>query len=320
MVTTGQCPACFATNSFSATHCLDCRQQLPWAGAIADLQQKVNSATEAAEAAKQAQVQASQQNHHANLAQSIQNSQTIRAQNANRARGINAPILPGQALPVNAFHVFTDAFVGRFAEALEDFDKASAAWFGMFCMVISNVCIVIGARMIFNDVSNLIHSFLPFVNLGAATPPVNPFGIPGADNGATTPGSNPVPGAVDLISLWKWAVVAFTPWLSVALSCTLARKVFGGEERHLEGDVFIAGVTLLPFGILVLLTGMLGYTNWRLISFISVFTMTYTILLLYRGLTTVSNVRDMAAAYCVPLVLIMSAGLTYTVFSRLLTL
>ena len=307
MTQTGKCPNCYAVNSFGATHCLDCNAALPWASAIAGLQQQLDAAN-ATIAQNQQQNQLSTQ---AQVRQNIAQAQAARAQSG-VGNASSAPLAPGQPLAVNVFHVFADAFVGRFAETLDGIDKSSAAWFGLFCMVVSNACLVIGARLIFQNITDALHAFLPFPT--APTPP-NPLAPD-----SPSPEVDVIPGVREVIALWKLIVVAFTPWLVIAASCTLARKLFGGEERHLEGDVFVAGVTLLPFSLLVLLTGALGYGNWEIVAVLFVFALCYSILLLYRGLSTVSNIRDMAAAFCVPLVIMGSGYLAKIVFTRLITL
>jgi hypothetical protein len=306
MINTGQCPARYATNSFSATYCLDCNKPLPWTSALTEMQKQVEVANQAA-----AQVKAQLPSPQDQIAQNIRNAQAARAQNSPRGNAA-AIVAPGEPLRVNVFHVFADAFVGRFAEALHDLDKSSAVWFGLFCTVVANICMAIGIGMIVREVATFFQSFMPFGLPGAAA---NPFEMPGMGGEAPAPS---VPSALDVVGMWRLVLVAFVPWLSVALCCTGARKLFGGEERHLEGDVFVAGVTLLPFGLFILLAGMLGFGQWRITALLSVFALTYTILLLYRGLTTVSLVRDMAAAFCVPLVLILSSYLTYVVFSYLM--
>ena len=309
MTQTGKCPSCHAVNSFSATHCLDCRTALPWSSAITGLQQQLDLA-KATIAQNQQQLQQSNQ---AQARQNVAQAQAARAQSG-IGRPSSAPLPPGQPLLVNVFHVFADAFVGRFAETLDGINKSSAAWFGLICMVVPNVCLVVGARLIFQNIADALHVFLPFPTAPNSLHPLNP------DSPLDSPQTDVIPGAREVVDLWKLIVVAFTPWLSIAASCTLARKLFGGEERHLEGDVFVAGVTLLPFSILILLTGTLGYSNWQVLAVLFVFALSYSILLLYRGLTTVSNIRDMAAAFCVPLVILWSGYLAKLVFTHLISL
>lgn len=301
-IQTGQCPNCFTTNSLNSTHCLDCKSALPWSATVVERQRQIDAANAAAQAT--AQQQQAQQANQSQARQNIVQAQAARAQNS---AGNAPPSAPGQALHINVFHVFADAFVGRFAETFENMDKAGAAWFGLICAVISNVCLAFGLRLIFQHLAGVFQAFTPFA------PPVMP-GNP------LSPDIDDIPGAREIISLWKLIVVAFTPWLAIAISCTLARKLFGGEERHLEGDVFVAGVTLLPFSLLILLTGAVGYGNWEVLAMLYIFALCYTILLLYRGLTTVSGIRDMAAAFCVAPVIMLSGYLAKIVFTQLLTL
>lgn len=306
MTKTAPCPHCHATNAFNVATCLECRQPLPWGDAVLAFQSQIGAARAAATQAQQQAQQVQQQYQRAQTAQSINQAQAFLSSGA-----ANSNVPPGQVLSVNPFHVFADAFVGRFADALEDLDKASAAWFGMVCAFLYNVCLVVGVYLIVQNTMQSLALLFPSLNF---VPPV-----PGSATPSTTPTPENTPG-LSAAQVGKLIVVALTPWLAIAASCTLARKVFGGEERHLEGDVFIAGVTLLPLGLFVLAMGVLGIQNIEVTGVLAVFTLTYSILLLYRGLTTVSAVRDMAAAICVPLVMLLSGWLTKIVLSRLTTL
>jgi len=298
MLQTGQCPNCYAINALTTRDCIECRQLLPW-GPTVDAQ---------AAAARQAEEEAKQKA--AVIAHAAQQSAQARAKIASR----NIPNTPpGQALPVNVFEVYADSFVGRFSTALEYMDKNSAIFFSLICMVVYNVCIVAGVFLITKNLTDSLAAFFPAMR-GPITPPTL---TPPALTPEIVPSAPATASNLTATQIFKLLVIAMTPWVTIAISCTAARKLFGGEERHIEGDIFIAGVCLLPTGFLVLAAGLLGFSNYSAIAALAVFAFSYTILLIYRGLTTVSRIRDMPAALCVPLVLLLSSYLTRVVFSRL---
>lgn len=92
-----------------------------------------------------------------------------------------------------------------------------------------------------------------------------------------------------------------------------ARKLLQGTGSP-EGDVFIAAVSLAPISVLVFASGLIGITNVEIIGGLAMFAITWTVLMLYSGVTRVSSIPEGKSAYAVPLMLIGSLWLTSVAF------
>lgn len=115
----------------------------------------------------------------------------------------------------------------------------------------------------------------------------------------------------------KFMVFGAVPFLSLLAAAAATRKVFGGKGNY-QGDSFIAGAALLPFGFLILLTGLLGIANLEIAVLLLVFALCYGILMLYTGITRISLVSESRAAFAVPVMIIVSFWLTKIIFGAVL--
>jgi hypothetical protein len=106
----------------------------------------------------------------------------------------------------------------------------------------------------------------------------------------------------------KLAFAAALTVASIAGASFGTRKVFRGSGS-IEGDVFIAGVSLLPTAFLILLSILLGVDNIELIAVLAVIAVTYTILMVYTGCTEISGIPETAAALAVSVMILLSAWL-----------
>lgn len=125
-------------------------------------------------------------------------------------------------------------------------------------------------------------------------------------------------GSLDLGSMVKIWLFSLVPFISIASASALARKVFSGAGS-LGGDSFIAGVSLLPLGILAFLSGLLGWGNFEFIGFLGIFALCLTLLMLYAGCTRISQLSEPQATIAVPLMILISAWFTKVLFTALLT-
>jgi hypothetical protein len=103
--------------------------------------------------------------------------------------------------------------------------------------------------------------------------------------------------------LFKLTILGLVPLVSATAGCAAVRKIFRGQGS-IQSDIFIAGASLLPFGVAVLLTGILGGANTEIIALLGVFASTTTILMLYSGCTTLQGIPDAAATLSVPLMIL----------------
>jgi len=126
----------------------------------------------------------------------------------------------------------------------------------------------------------------------------------------------PFSGAVDEMSfktVLKLALLGGVPLFAFALASLLTRKVFRGQGA-LQSDVFIAGAALLPAAALSLIAAIVGAGNIEVVIVLTVFTLCYTILLLFTGATKLSGISEGAAVSAVALMIIATAWIAKVVF------
>jgi hypothetical protein len=123
------------------------------------------------------------------------------------------------------------------------------------------------------------------------------------------------PGFGDILKLLLLGIV---PSAAIAGASFLARKVFQGSPESIEADVFVAGVSLLPTGVILLIAGILGMGNIEVVALVSVFALTYTILILYTACTQISQISIVRAVPAVPLILLIAGWLSKIVFAMML--
>ena len=96
-----------------------------------------------------------------------------------------------------------------------------------------------------------------------------------------------------------------------------ARQVFH-KEGSVEGDVFVAAVSLAPISISIFLAGLIGMANFELIGVVTMFAFSWTVLMLYSGVTSVSGISEKKGPYAVPLMLVVTFWLTSVVTRAML--
>lgn len=128
----------------------------------------------------------------------------------------------------------------------------------------------------------------------------------------------PMPPLADLSfkQLLQIAGVGLTPVLTLAVAASLARLMFRGKGTFV-GDLYTASASLLPLGILVLAASLLGPANLEVILGLSVFALTYIILMLYAGCSRIAGIPEQGAAPAVPVMILLAAWFTKIVVSIL---
>ncbi len=116
-------------------------------------------------------------------------------------------------------------------------------------------------------------------------------------------------GELTATQMLKLLVIGLVPFASLIGAGALARQIFRGNGR-LAGDVYTAGAVLLPSGFLVLVAALLGAANVEVIVVLSLFALTYSILMLYAGCSRIGGISEAGAAPAVPVILLVSAWLT----------
>ncbi len=109
-------------------------------------------------------------------------------------------------------------------------------------------------------------------------------------------------------SLFNLILASAANFLSIAGASFLTRKLFRGYGSF-QGDIFIAGVALVPASLLLLISSLLGITNVEIIVIVMVVAITYTILMIYTGCHKISGIPENAAALAVSVMLLLSGWL-----------
>ncbi len=123
------------------------------------------------------------------------------------------------------------------------------------------------------------------------------------------------PGLGDVL---KFLLLGLVPFAAMTGACALARRVFRGSGGCIESDVFIAGLAILPFGIVCLLAGVLGVSNVEVTGVLAVFALSYAILILYTGCTRISQISEGRAALAVPVIVVVAGWLSKILFTAML--
>lgn len=118
------------------------------------------------------------------------------------------------------------------------------------------------------------------------------------------------------LSTYKLMVLAAVPFFSITLISACARGVFR-RRGSFAGDIFLAGASLQPLSVLLLVSSFAKVLPSNTLLIISVFVGCYTILMLYSGCTQISNLSEKAAALIVPFMLLISGWLAYFVFTTI---
>lgn len=106
----------------------------------------------------------------------------------------------------------------------------------------------------------------------------------------------------NLVPIDKLVFTGGAVFLGFAVSSFFMRSIWRGRGSFV-GDLFIAGAALLPMGILVLLSGAIGFSNSAIaLSVLSIFTTSYAVLTTYSGCNQISNMSEEASTLSVPII------------------
>lgn len=122
------------------------------------------------------------------------------------------------------------------------------------------------------------------------------------------------PGFGDVLKLLLLGIV---PSAAITGASILARKVFQSSAGTIESDVFLAGVSLIPTALVLLVAGLLGAANIEVVALVSVFAFSYTILILYTGCTQISEISKVRAVPAVPIIILIGGWFSKIVFATM---
>ncbi len=178
--------------------------------------------------------------------------------------------------------LFAASPVGGLPESFASFDDQRAIYVGVVFAIAYEVAILLGALILKSKTEALLAGILPVGQLM---------------------------GELTVAQLLKLLILGLVPFASLIGACALARSIFHGKGR-LAGDVYTAGAVLLPTGFLVLSATLLGAANFEVIAILSVFALTYSILILYAGCSRIGCISEVGAAPAVPIILLLTAWIT----------
>jgi hypothetical protein len=139
-----------------------------------------------------------------------------------------------------------------------------------------------------------------------------------ADKTASLFGASSPVGDLTLSRALQLIFVGAVPFITLAVASMVARSVFRGKGSF-AGDIYTAGASLLPLGLCAFIASFLGPANIEVIAALTVFALTYMILMLYAGCSRIAGIPEMGAAPAVPIMLLLMVWLTKVVVSAVFT-
>lgn len=278
----GQCPHCNEPNPYSQLNCQMCGALLPWATAV-KAARSVTPSPSAAPPTPSPRTVAHQMPAHPSIPAPAP-APTAPPPQSPPPQPFTAPATTwsgGDAFQdaLRSFTALAVNPVGGLAGTFESLDRKRALVVGLVFGAVAALCIATGLFMA-----------------------VKPY-----------PWIMPAGGR-----FFKLLLLGLALFASFAASGALARKVFRGTGE-IEGDVFTAGASLLPFGLAVLVGSVLGVANIEVIIVIAVLGLCYCVLMLHSGCVTISKTPESGAALSVPLVLLFSAWLVKVIMTTILS-
>ena len=174
--------------------------------------------------------------------------------------------------------LFAKSPVGGLAESFALFDDRRAIQVGIAFAVLYEAALFLGGLIFRSKADAMLGAWLPI-------------------------------GEVTATQMFKLLVLGLVPFASLVGAGALARQIFRGKGRF-AGDVYSAGAVLRPSGVLVLAAALLGAANVEVILVLSLFALTYSILMLYAGCSRIGGISEAGAAPAVPIILLLSTWLT----------
>jgi hypothetical protein len=120
----------------------------------------------------------------------------------------------------------------------------------------------------------------------------------------------------DLPDYFKSVFLGAIPFGLLWGACWLAIRLFHGAGNP-EAKVFIAGATLIPISLPILVLGLLGTQSPGIFSGCALLAFGYAILMLYSGWTHVLKIPEATASRTIPVVLLLLAGALLLIFPNL---
>ena len=114
------------------------------------------------------------------------------------------------------------------------------------------------------------------------------------------------------------ALIGFLVLPAAMIGASLGARKILSASGPLAADVFTVGAALTPLGLALLLSSFLGLGNYELSLLLMLFALTYLVLMLFTGLTTLGGLTEKAAAPAVPIVFVLSLYICKVVFAAMI--
>jgi len=105
------------------------------------------------------------------------------------------------------------------------------------------------------------------------------------------------------LTTFTLVIIGFLPVFSLTGTSGIMRIICSAANGSFAADLFIATSSLLPWGIWVLLSGLIG--TWWAIGILGVFAINYSVLTIYTGCYQISHLSAAKSSLTVPLMLLL---------------
>lgn len=115
-------------------------------------------------------------------------------------------------------------------------------------------------------------------------------------------------------SSFQMMILGAAQFVSLAGASGLVRLIFKGSGSA-NGDIFVAGSTLLAPGFFMLICGSLGWGSPEFVAVLFILTVTYTILTLYTGCSRISHISEGLSPVAIVAILLISSWLSKIIWT-----
>jgi hypothetical protein len=117
---------------------------------------------------------------------------------------------------------------------------------------------------------------------------------------------------------FKILIIAVVPFVALFAATLAVRTVFRGDGQ-IGTDSFVAGAALLPFGIVAILMTLIGRSSGgNVMTFLGLFAVSLTILMLFAGITRIYKISERMATIAIPIMLIVTGWLTRVIYTQMI--
>ncbi len=113
-------------------------------------------------------------------------------------------------------------------------------------------------------------------------------------------------GGSNTASIIFKAFVGGLVFAAVIIGCFAGARMLFKGTGSLASDVYSAGTSLLPWALCLLIGTIFGPANFEIIMLVTLFALTYSILMLFTGFSKLASISEGKAALAVPVMLAVS--------------